>query len=167
MHDICVASDRSSRKLQTSTCRGKTTLIIHDILVLQSMITACGSSEDTYFSMSYRASWRSQVLPRRETEKVVLPRTRQYVWGGVYSATKTEPFGILLVSVTAWCSATDGSQQSTMNCLSNVISTRCQTQYFLISEHFSYGASDQHSEVNQICRNHTLVTRMQVLYTRH
>jgi hypothetical protein len=74
-----VASDRSLRKLQTSTCRGKTTLIIHDILVLQSMITACGSSEDTYFSMSYRASWRSQVLPRRETEKVVLSRTRQHV----------------------------------------------------------------------------------------
>jgi hypothetical protein len=87
-----VASDRSLRKLQTSTCRGKTTLIIHDILVPQSMITACGSSEDTYFSTSYRASCGSQLLPRRETEKVVLFKTRHSAWREGCCTTRTESF---------------------------------------------------------------------------
>jgi hypothetical protein len=72
-----VASDRSLRKLQTSTCRGKTTLVIHDILVPQSTITACGSSLDTYFSISYRESWGSKLPPRREAEKELLFRPRQ------------------------------------------------------------------------------------------
>jgi hypothetical protein len=67
-----VASDRSLRKLQTSTCRGKATLIIHDILVPQSMITTCGSSENTYFGLSYRASWGSKLFPRRGVQKILL-----------------------------------------------------------------------------------------------